>query len=227
MIDDSLDSQAKDRLHESLSVFMDGEASASDEMSVLEKMESDVQLGKTAMRYRQIGDCIRRENSGFEDVDLSAKISAAIDNEPSFTGISLDEAAPVPFYMKTGFIGAVGKIIMPVVVVFAVIIGVRNYTMLPYEEFVADNSMQPSITASGQAIQNKPNAYAGTDILAGYNTNLNRHSFQEYGSYSDESVDQGVRDRFRAYALQHAELSVVSVGQGMLPFARLTSFDVQ
>ena len=233
MSDKNSDNRSRERLHESLSAVLDGQASDFELRRVLDGIHTDDGLRETAMRYQRIGDSIRRENSRFADIDLSAGIRAAIDSEPSYAADRSQAEQRWLLGSKTvrrlsSWSDSLGRVAVAASVVFAVVLGTRSYTTSQDVALVADAGLPSSTATLSQPIQVNHNGYAASGILAGYNSRQGEDSISpEQLAYAQSVADRATRERFRAYALQHAELSVMSTGQGVLPFARLTSFDVQ
>ncbi|MGB1271460.1 MAG: hypothetical protein ACPG5T_05255, partial [Endozoicomonas sp.] len=109
---------------------------------------------------------------------------------------------------------------------FAMIVGLRNVNAPQDEPVIAMNG---SATLS-QPIQLNPgiqNSLGASGIRAGYNSRQHDSITPEQLAYAQSIADRATRERFRAYALQHAELSAINHGQSILSFARLASFDTQ
>ncbi|MDD7804887.1 MAG: RseA family anti-sigma factor [Endozoicomonas sp. (ex Botrylloides leachii)] len=226
--------RAKERLYESLSAVMDTQVSELELHRVLSGIASDKDVRKKAMHYQRIGDSIRNETNRFSDVDLTASINRAIEaevvlNTPA-SGVPSDRTRSFmrAFKKWTGRHESFGKVAVAASVFFAVILGSRNY-FSPQDDlaFTASTSVSPSTATLVQPIQLSTKGYAASGILAGYPSHKHDTIPPEQLAYAQSIADIATRERFRAYALQHAELSVMSTGQSVLPFARLTSFDVQ
>lgn len=238
MGNNSSENLAKERLYESLSAIVDGQASDVELSRVLDEMLSDADLRNKVMRYQRIGDAIRRENNHFASVDLTGRISHAIEREPVLASKSRNrQPSRLSVFInalkdKFHWSESIGKPIIAASVFFTVILGTRSY-MAPHDnlELVADRDVLPSTTTLIQPIQVNRLGYAASGIRAGYSTTTNSQNSedisQEQLTYARRAADNAAKERFRAYALQHAGSSMMTMGQGLLPFARLTSFDVQ
>lgn len=234
MSDKSSQDHARERQKESLSVTLDGQASELELRRVLDGVGYDDELRSTANRYQLIGDAIRGETNQFAGIDLSAGIMGAIEREDqaaswSEQGSKADReksGTSSVLAMLDGWWSSLGRVAMAASVAFAVVFGVRN---------VQINQDVQTLAVNDPAVLNQPvqltsggsSSYGASGILAGYNSRQHDTITPEQLAYAQSVADQATKERFRAYALQHAELSAVHGGQGVLPFARLTSFDTQ
>ncbi|WP_034872594.1 sigma-E factor negative regulatory protein [Endozoicomonas montiporae] len=221
---------ARDRLNESLSATLDGQASELEMRRVLEKLGSDDDLRATARRYQLVGDSIRHETSQFLNIDLSAGIRDRVAQE-EVTHQKLDQPLIQPTEKKGNVVSlldnwwsSMGRVAVAASVAFAVIVGLRNFNQVEEVHTVADVSDQATLT---QPLQIARNEYGASGIRAGYSSRQHNTITPEQLAQAQNVASRATRERFRAYALQHAEMSAVQGGQGMLPFARLTSFDTQ
>ena len=229
----SSDNQAAERLKESLSVTLDGQASELELRRVLDEVGYDDELRSTARRYQLIGDAIRGETNSFAGIDLSAGIMGAIeqgevDQVVSDAAANKVAAAETPSIINAldSWWSSLGRVAMAASVAFAVVFGVRNLNTASETQYVVTN--EPTTLSQPLAlIGGDQNSYGASGIRAGYNSKQHDSVTPEQLAYAQSVADKATRERFRAYALQHAELSAINSGQGILPFARLTSFDAQ
>ena len=121
---------------------------------------------------------------------------------------------------------SLGKVAIAASVVFAVVIGVRNSNPPPDLQVLAENE-PVTLTQPVQLAQSGHNDFGALGIRAGYNSRQHDGITPEQVAYAQSLADRATRERFHAYALQHAELSAMGRGQSILSFARLTSFDNQ
>ena len=224
----------KDRLYEALSATLDGQADELELRRVLEGVSSDDELKQKAMNYQRIGDTIRQQNNAFASIDLTAGIRQAIEQEAVEPPASEPERfralrRTVKRIKKMGEMnGFAGRFAVAASVFCAVLLSARYYVEpRNYAYTVADNSQNISSNTLVQPAQIARNSYGGSSILAGANSPQSTSYSTEQLAFAQSTADRATRERFQAYALQHAELSVMNSGQGVLPFARLTSFDVK
>lgn len=228
MSDQGSASHARERLNEALSATLDGQASEWELRQVLGRLD-DPSLRAKAQRYQLAGDALRRDVNAFAAVDLSQSISAALADDPplgqsaapsrssllSWTGRFLERRA-----------GQLGRVAIAASVVLAVVLGGRYQKIQQEEPLTVADSATPGVL--NQVLQINANDYGASGILAGYGSQSSNETLSpEQLAQAQSIADRAIRERFRAYALQHAELAAMSTGQVILPFARLTSFDVQ
>ncbi len=236
MNEKSAGNQSSERLNDALSAVMDGQASEFEMHRVLDSLQSNDALRETARRYQRMGDALRHETNRFADIDISRGVMAAIHQEERRLSGSINDRTERNRFVGMGSFarlmesvnGSFGRVAIAASVVFAVVLGTRSYNSdsITPAALVADAGNN-SMTLS-QPIQVNAQHYGGMGILAGYGAGQQNDSISpEQIAYAQRMADRATRERFRAYALQHAELSAMTKGQGMLPFARLTSFDVQ
>lgn len=90
------------RRDEQLSALMDGELSKDELRFLLKGLETDSEGRDTWRRYHDIGDALRDEPAAALDVDLSARVMAAIAEEEKALGIPAkgQDATQDPTWMK-------------------------------------------------------------------------------------------------------------------------------
>ncbi len=237
MSEKSSHNHATDRLRESLSVTLDGQASELELRRVLDGIGYDDELRSTARRYQLIGDVLRGEANEFSSVDLTAGVMSAIEQEETGKNSSSSQQESAHVYnrqpdAKTGFGAAVqaidnlwsslGRVAVAATVAFTVVLGVRNFNTPQEFQTVAVNE---PLTMNQPVQLGTGNAFGASGIRAGYGSKQHDSITPEQLAYAQSVADRATKERFRAYALQHAELSAMNTGQGILAFARLTSFD--
>ena len=119
---------------EKLSALMDGETLDSELLSSLSK---DVELQKSWESYHLIRDTLRGDVGEVLHFDISARVTAAIENEPLRTAATplIPEAQPeparwqkMPFWRRGGnWVASVTQIGVAACVSLAVIVGVQHY----------------------------------------------------------------------------------------------------
>ena len=225
---------ARERLKESLSVSLDGQASELELRRVLGGISNDDSLRALAGRYRLIGDAVRGDVSKFAGVDISRGVLAAIEQDESSPAQSTnvtaevnDRAANSPKgSLAQRFWTSLGKMAVAASVAAAVIIGVRTSNLTPKAPLLAEH--EPAVLSQPiQIAQSGLNDYGAASVRAGNNSESRDNITPEQLAFAQKLANQATRERFRAYALQHAELSAVGGAQSVLSFARLTSFDNQ
>ncbi len=219
---------ARERLRESLSAAMDGEASELEMRRVLDRLDSDDELRGAARRYQMVGDLIRHEATDYMGIDLSAGIREQLKDEhvssESSQNATADQVDSKVVTLFNRFWERTGQVAVAASVTFAVILGVKQYNAEPGTEYLADAGSQATLY---QPFQVKPGGYGASSIQAGYHSKQHSSISSEQLAQAQDVATRAIRERFRAYALQHAELSTMYSGQASLPFARLTTFETQ
>ena len=221
---------ARDRLNESLSATLDGQASELEMRRVLDRLGSDDDLRDTARRYQMTGDVMRRESNQFMNVDLSASIRERIEQEevthqkPEQTTVKPVGKLGNVASLLDNWWSSLGRVAVAASVAFAVVVGVRNFNQVEDVQTVATVSDQTTLS---QPLQIGRSDLGAEGVRAGYNSRQHDTITPEQLAQAQNVASRATRERFRAYALQHAEMNAIQGGQGILPFARLTSFDAQ
>ncbi|WP_221799091.1 sigma-E factor negative regulatory protein [Oceanobacter mangrovi] len=219
-----------DRMNESLSALVDGEADELEVRRVLNQIEEDDELRERWSRYQLMGALLRDEQA--MTVDLSKGIMQAIDGEPmdevparssaAVVGTDVvpavaDEERKISASWKNGWIasGAVAAS-----VTLAVLLGVR----------VVDESMIAGGTevASAVTINAAPAAAPVMSTVASAPAELvaaNSDSAAMADSQLSESELRDAQQRLQEYVLQHSENASLNNGRGLMPYARVTSFE--
>ncbi|MTD28494.1 anti-sigma-E factor RseA [Erwinia sorbitola] len=141
---------------EQLSALMDGETLDNELMSALSK---DVVLQKNWESYHLIRDTLRGDVPQLLDFDISARVMAAIDNEPAKNITRLipeaqplpEQAAAMPFWAKLRpWAAQITQVGLAACVSLAVIVGVQQYNK-PSESQSPDSPVFNTLPMMGQA----------------------------------------------------------------------------
>ncbi|MFK8260072.1 anti-sigma-E factor RseA [Erwinia sp. AnSW2-5] len=159
---------------EQLSALMDGETLDNELMSALSK---DVVLQKNWESYHLIRDTLRGDVPQLLDFDISARVMAAIDNEPA-KNITLlipeeqpmpEQAATMPFWAKLRpWAAQITQVGLAACVSLAVIVGVQQYNK-PVDIQSPDSPVFNTLPMMGQASPvslGVPTDNAGTQVTA-------------------------------------------------------------
>ena len=215
---------AQDRLNESLSAVMDGEAGEFELRRVLDRFGTEDEVRDKARRYQLAGDTIRHEANDFMDIDLTASIRDQLDREDAEVDTTLMHSSVTSSVISVSeqWWSRIGRVAVAASVAFALVFSVRNYNAVPDVDTFVDASTETTIS---QPIQIAQNGYGAASIQAGYSSKQHDSISAEQLAEAKNIASRVTRERFRAYALQHAQMSSVHSGQGVLPFARLTTFE--
>lgn len=229
---------ARERLKESLSVSLDGHSTELELRRVLDSISKDDEFRSLAGRYQLIGDAVRGEVNQFAGVDITSGVMAAIEqddidsslnqkfSDSSRSSVNGSDGISKSGNVVEGLWASLGKVAMAASVAVAIVVGVRNSNPPADVQLMAVNE-PATLTQPVQLAHVGQNDYGASGIRAGYNSKLHDSITPEQLAYAQSLADRATRERFHAYALQHAELSAMGNGQSILSFARLTSFDSQ
>lgn len=188
-----------DRIKESLSALVDGETDELEVRRILNEMEKTPELKNAWQRYQMIGSLMREESvsrAQLEGVDLSKGIMQAIDGEP------MDEVPARQDEVENNNVVASRRFnwlasgAVAASVTLAVLLGVRLNNDIQQQELVAE--AQTPVTDVQQVAAN--------------------------ADMTPEQLEQAQR-KLQEYVLQHTENAALNTGRGMMPFARVASFE--
>ena len=223
---------ARLHLRESLSALMDGEANELEMRRVLDRLGQDQDLRETALGYQRIGETIRNEQNAFSGIDLSASISAALEEEPvpvleGSVEQSAQQTASIQTVKKTGWAANLGRFAIAASVAVATVVGVQTWNAATRTDTGFGNGTEvASVTGpAGYPTGNLPTAdmFGARGLQAGLGTpqtSLTPEQMNQARGYADRVA----QERFRAYMLEHAEQATAQSGSGVMPFIRAASF---
>ncbi len=183
-----------ERMNESLSALMDGEADELEIRRLLNQMEQDDQLRSTWQRYQLIGAVMRGEAAS--RVDLSQGIRQAIagepmDEVPAAMAASSAQAAPRWRWLASGAVAA--SVMLGVVLV----------------------GLQWQQDGSGVAVPVAQQEVAPASVVQIAQAPL---------SAEEQAQLEEAQRRLQEYVMQHTEQATGSPARGMAPFARVVNF---
>jgi len=148
----------QEKLYESLSALMDGEAGELELHQVL-KQSQNAQVREQWQRWQMVRSTLRGQPQSLESLDLAARVSAALDTPV----VPVTRAKPV---IRLGLWGRAGQLAVAASVAFVVLGGVRFYQSL-------------QATSNGSPLQAQQGAgtpfnlpLAETPQLAGFGGNI-------------------------------------------------------
>lgn len=186
-----------EQIKESLSVLMDGEANELDMARVL-KNSADSELRSTWTRYHIARQVLREGSGKYLRVDISSRVMAALETEP--------EIKPVARWHS--FLRPVTSMAVAASVFASVLVGSQFYGLLGGVE-----AGSPELAARVSTV-GMVNTLGGSAVRAGYTP--------RYADY-----DQMAKQRLQRYMLIHSEEAALNAPQGMMPYARVASFEVR
>lgn len=190
-----------ERINESLSALVDGECDELELRRVLNELEQDSACREKWLRYQMMSALMRDE--AVATVDLSRGIMQAIDGEP------MDEITPLmtTVHQSPASLDAkadapqrgwMSSVAVAASVTLAVLIGVRFYADVNDVPVVANHSSAPAAV-----VASTPNLAPEVDV---------------------EQLEHGQR-MLQEYLLRHTEHAALNQGRGMMPFARVATFE--
>lgn len=190
-----------ERINESLSALVDGECDELELRRVLNELEQDPECREKWLRYQMMSALMRDE--AVATVDLSRGIMQAIDGEPMdditplMTTIEQPKAA-LDTKADTPQRGWMSSVAVAASVTLAVLVGVRFYADVNDTATLAATTPATSV-GNAVAVSTAPEMDA-------------------------QQLEQGQR-MLQEYLLQHTEHAAMSSGRGMMPFARVATFE--
>lgn len=212
----------KHTLDESISALVDGENSELDLRRVLKNSSDDAHVRETWKRYHLAGAVIRGEKT-LPDIDLSASVMAALEDEPAHTVASSSR-------VKTWLEGA-SKAGIAAAVAVGVLVGVQQLPSEgPEQELIVENESVPAAVnasvpdwfqsqpLSARTVSGAGEARTATASYAGFPTadlpspNITRLSSDpELEAYLNRMLEK------------HAQKAAAENGLKMVPLARASS----
>lgn len=198
-------------LQQSLSALMDNEADELELHRVL-KATDEPELRAAWTRY-QVARAAMHNEAAFASIDLSGKIMAAINAEPTLTAPVADAETMEP--RKTGSMAWLGRVAVAASVTLAVLGGVRFYNQdaLPQDALVAQSEQRLPATSQPQ----------GSVVLASYSAEGQSAPIAEAVAGQESWYER----RLPSYLRQHAQQSSVNKTESGLPYARAASLEGQ
>ena len=193
-----------ERINESLSALMDGEADELEIRRLLNQTQQSPELLEAWQRYQLIGSLMRKEPAF--TVDLSKGIRQALDGEP------MDEVV-VPHAVKAAgswrWLAASGAVAASVML--AVLVGVQQWqtTQMPAQEhgLVASSSEAPVAPADQQVAE---------PLMLASSVELNAEQQQQL---------EAAQRKLQEYVLKHNEQALDSNAPTLLPFMQTVKFN--
>lgn len=188
-----------DRMKESLSALVDGETDELEVRRILNQVEQNNELRESWQRYQMIGSLMRDEPVAA--TDLSRGIMQAIDGEPMDEVPALNDSQnlnqkPAVPQAKRG-INWMASAAVAASVTVAVLLGVRLNHDIQQQDLVAE---------AGQASETVEQVAASNNAV-------------------DAAELEQAQRKLQEYVLQHTENAALNTGRGMMPFARVASFE--
>ena len=195
-----------EKLRESLSALMDGEADELELQRVLASIDGDRNLRRVWNRYNATHAVMTGHAVGALELDISEKVSAAIRQQP-------------PAKVTAG---AAGQRLLRPLASFAIAASVAVVVVLGARQLTVGDAPQAIGRAASVAARPSPvgvlNSPGAIPVRASYGTQAVPGLQPATGTTYDELA----RQRMRLYMQQHAEHASLNSPHGLIPFARVT-----
>ena len=196
-----------ERLRESLSAVMDGEANELELERVLSRIESDEQLRQTWVRYSAVRSVNEGAHMAHLSMDVSGGVRAALSQQGATTGSKINAAAQ-------RFLKPMASFAVAASVAATVVIGGQQLYQIgdtaPYGNTIAGTSPVGLINTVG-----------ATAVQASYGT----QSMPVLQPTVRTAYRELARQRMQKYMQEHVEQAALNSPQGMIPFSRIQKIE--
>jgi sigma-E factor negative regulatory protein RseA len=201
-----------DKLGESISALVDGEANEMDLHRVLKASETDDDVRQSWRRYQAISVVVKNEERSLLQIDISAGVRAAVANDKAANGRRISDML---------------KPLMSVAVAATVTVAILTGTQIYQVASGGGNASLNEIAAT-------ENFNSSAPVTAGQFNNLALPASVSTDVYSKPSqaqldkrayADAVAEQRLHSYMYRHVENSSLSTGSGVMPFARVENLE--
>jgi sigma-E factor negative regulatory protein RseA len=197
-----------DKLRESISALVDGEANEMDLHRVLKASESDDDVRQSWRRYQAISAVVKNEERSLLQIDISAGVKTALaDDKVAIGGRISEMLKPM---MSVAVAATVTVAILTGTQIYQVASGGGNASL--NEVATTENFSSSAPVTAGQFNNLAMPASVSTDVYA-----KPSQAQLDKRAYADAVAEQ----RLHSYMYRHVENSSISTGSGVMPFARV------
>jgi sigma-E factor negative regulatory protein RseA len=190
-----------DRLRESLSALMDGEADELEMERVLRQIGEDAELRQTWVRYHAINSACSGHHLGNLSIDISGRVREELAGE-------LAGAAP----RRHSLLRPMASFAVAASVAATVVLGGQQLAQLGNRPPAGEAAVATGVSPVGLV-----NSFGATSVRASYGT----QSVPVLQPATRTAYQELARQRMQQYAQEHAEQAALNTPQGLLPFARV------
>lgn len=217
------DTRAKQQLEESLSALMDGEISELELRRLLKASDEDyAELRDSWAASQMASSAMKKDVPAIDLRDLSASISAAIDEEPAHSTNSVDSKKENTKASKQSLWSGVGRFAIAASVAGAVVLGVQ-FSPNSFDGQVAE--IEPTQVQPAQV----PSSFGhglpvDTTVSTVSSENTVNQVPQKQTIILNESTQkqlQQAEQQVGRFMLEHAQNASQNTQQGVLPYARV------
>jgi len=206
---------------EPMSALMDNEASELELHRILKQSDSDLALKQTWSRYQAAAGAMRNETPAFDYTDLSSRISAAIEDEPTHQG----QNTSIP-EKKSGFLHSIGRFAIAASVAGAVVISVQTSNFDDASNQIAENGVESTVSplslpAGYKAPELRARTVSVDPTADARNQREARNILLVPYKANTPVTDKKIHQQLNRYISEHSEHAALNSGRGMMPFARV------
>jgi sigma-E factor negative regulatory protein RseA len=197
-----------DKLRESISALVDGEANEMDLHRVLKASETDDNVRQSWRRYQAISAVVKNEERSLLKIDISAGVKIALADDKKAVGGRISEMLKP--MMSVAVAATVTVAILTGTQIYQVASGGGNASL--NEVATTENFNSSAPVTAGQFNNLAIPASVSTDVYA-----KPSQAQLDKRAYADAVAEQ----RLHSYMYRHVENSSISTGSGVMPFARV------
>ncbi len=193
-----------DKMRESLSAVMDGEADELELQRVLRQIGEDEPLRQTWMRYHAASAAVSGQTVTHVHVDISSRVRAALDDDADARSADSRWQAwrrPLASFAVAASVAA------------TVVLGGQQLATLGG----AASTPEAETIATGVSPVGMVNSFGATSVQASFGT----RSVPVLQPATRTAYHELARQRMSQYSQMHAEQAALNTPQGLLPFARV------
>ncbi len=203
-----------EQIRESISAFMDGEASEL-ELERLLKQSADPELRQRMQRYGLSGQLAQPSGQSLP-LDISASVMAAIDAEQAperITPVARSKRFALPDFLKP-----VASVAVAASVFATVLVGGQLYGLVGESDNPAAVQIADAVSPVGMV-----NTLGGATV----NANYGAPALKSANSRPQVEYNQLARKQLQRYLLPHTDEATLNTPQGMMPYARIATLQVE
>ncbi len=196
-----------ERLRESLSAVMDGEANELELERVLSQIGDNEELRSTWSRYQYARDAVNGQAQSFAQLDVSAQVRQAISSD-SPGDVTSDAGT-----LRERILRPLASLAVAASVTAMVVIGGQQLAQVGSGESV---DVSPTVAASAPPV-GLVNSLGATTVQASYGT----QPLPVLLPATRKAYEELARQRMGKYMQEHAEHAALNSPQGLIPFSRV------
>jgi sigma-E factor negative regulatory protein RseA len=196
-----------ERMRESLSALLDGEANELELERVLANIANDDELRQTWVRYNAARATVSGDQPVHLDLDISKRVQAALGESQTAS------VGRAPASIKERFLRPVASLAVAASVAATVVIGGQQLAQIGG----ADPYGKGRAVAASASPVGMVNSLGATTVQASYGT----QSIPVLQPATRTAYQELARQRMQKYMQEHAEHAALNSPQGLIPFARV------